>query len=108
MGNLTQDVGALGQYAGFYKGIQAAGGAISWKINGSKVSGLWQIGINLVLFFVCLGPVLRIASTLDSRRVETRGSIAFSGAEVGNDSSMATSGSIAPKDVTSQGNIESI
>lgn len=67
MGNLTSDVGKLGQYAGFYKGIQAAGGAISWKINGSKVSGTWQIVINVVLFFICLLPALRIASQLTDR-----------------------------------------
>jgi hypothetical protein len=75
MANLTTDVSKLGQYAGFYKGIQAAGGAISWKINGSGVSGTAQIVINVALFVICFVPALRIAGRLSDKPLEEEGGL---------------------------------
>jgi hypothetical protein len=73
MGNLTRDVSTLGRYAGFYKGAQAVGGAISWKLNGSGVSGLGQIVVNVALFLVALPLAFMVASKLPSDDGEKSG-----------------------------------
>ncbi|RKP07601.1 UNC93-like protein [Thamnocephalis sphaerospora] len=46
MGALTNDPSVLARYAGLYKGIQSAGGAISWAIDMAEVSYLTQLIIN--------------------------------------------------------------
>jgi hypothetical protein len=84
MGNLTRDVGTLSRYAGFYKGAQAVGGAISWKLNGSGVSGLGQISCNVVLFIAALPLAFIVASKLPDDDGEAN---ELGGGEGGRDSS---------------------
>jgi len=43
MGSLTNDVSTLARYSGFYKAIQSAGGAISWRIDAVYTSYLVEL-----------------------------------------------------------------
>jgi hypothetical protein len=38
MGAITNNSRKLANFAGFYKGIQSAGAAIAWRLNGQKIS----------------------------------------------------------------------
>ncbi|RZC73882.1 hypothetical protein C5167_049363 [Papaver somniferum] len=46
IGALADDSETLSRYAGFYKGIQSAGGAAAWQIDAHKVSLIGQLIIN--------------------------------------------------------------
>ncbi|KAI9595858.1 major facilitator superfamily domain-containing protein [Syncephalis fuscata] len=61
MGALTNDPSLLARYAGLYKGVQSAGGAISWAIASAKVSLLVQLIINWVLLLVAVIPAFYVA-----------------------------------------------
>ncbi|ORY02727.1 MFS general substrate transporter [Basidiobolus meristosporus CBS 931.73] len=49
MGALSNDTHVLARYAGYYKGIQSAGGAISWDIDAKGTGFLVQLIINWAL-----------------------------------------------------------
>ena len=38
MGAITNNSRKLANFAGFYKGIQSAGAAIAWRLNGKKIA----------------------------------------------------------------------
>ncbi|OVA19963.1 Ion channel regulatory protein [Macleaya cordata] len=46
IGALADDSETLSRYAGFYKGVQSAGGAVAWQIDTNKVSLLSQLIVN--------------------------------------------------------------
>ncbi|CAH9099315.1 unnamed protein product [Cuscuta epithymum] len=46
IGALGDDSEILSRYAGFYKGVQSAGGAIAWQVDAQKVSFLKQLIVN--------------------------------------------------------------
>lgn len=50
MGMLSDDMAALGRYAGFYKCVQSASAFVAWKLTGSEVDPLVQLLINWILF----------------------------------------------------------
>lgn len=54
MGKFTSDTRTASIYIGFYKGIQSAGGAISYRINNSNVSAMNEFLICWVLLAVSL------------------------------------------------------
>ncbi|XP_059667335.1 UNC93-like protein 1 [Cornus florida] len=46
IGALADDSETLSRYAGFYKGVQSAGGAVAWQVDTHKVSFLSQLVLN--------------------------------------------------------------
>ncbi|KAK9675158.1 hypothetical protein K7432_018670 [Basidiobolus ranarum] len=54
MGALSNDSQVLARYAGFYKGVQSAGGAIAWDIDAKRNPFMTQFIINWVLLTVSL------------------------------------------------------
>ncbi|ORX90579.1 MFS general substrate transporter [Basidiobolus meristosporus CBS 931.73] len=54
MGALSNDSTVLARYAGFYKGLQSAGGAIAWRIDAVNTAFLTQLIISWALFTVSL------------------------------------------------------
>ncbi|KAL1924388.1 uncharacterized protein VTP21DRAFT_7423 [Calcarisporiella thermophila] len=54
MGAMSNDSMELSRYAGFYKGIQSAGGAISWAIDASSISFLGELLLNWALLLFSL------------------------------------------------------
>ncbi|CAH9110998.1 unnamed protein product [Cuscuta europaea] len=46
IGALGDDSEILSRYAGFYKGVQSAGGAVAWQVDAQKVSFLKQLIVN--------------------------------------------------------------
>ncbi|KAJ1918916.1 hypothetical protein IWQ60_007380 [Tieghemiomyces parasiticus] len=49
MGTLTNDSTQLSRYAGYYKGVQSAGGAVAWRIDAVGTSFLAQFIVNWAL-----------------------------------------------------------
>lgn len=49
MGQLSDDVRVLGRYAGYFKAVQSATAAISWRLGGSEVDPSTQLAINWAL-----------------------------------------------------------
>ncbi|KAI9296872.1 MFS general substrate transporter [Neoconidiobolus thromboides FSU 785] len=71
MGAQTNDASILARYAGFYKGIQSAGGAISWGLDSGKLEYMPQLLINWILLAVACIPALIVAfKTTQSSEVE--------------------------------------
>lgn len=54
MGALSNDVTVLSRYAGFYKGIQSAGAAISWRINAVNTAYMTELIICFALLVASL------------------------------------------------------
>ena len=52
IGNLDDSSSALSRSAGFYKGLQSAGGAVSWSLSSGKVRPSVQLFVNVGLFAV--------------------------------------------------------
>eukprot|EP01068_Selenidium_serpulae_P016489 Selendium_serpulae@DN6304_c0_g2_i3.p1 len=50
------DTALVARFAGFYKGIQSAGGCISWAIDRPNVSYRIQLWINIILFLITIVP----------------------------------------------------
>ena len=46
MGALTNNSRKLANFAGFYKGIQSAGGAITWRLDDVKISYMTMFATN--------------------------------------------------------------
>jgi len=46
MGALTNNSRKLANFAGFYKGIQSAGGAITWRLDDIKISYMTMFATN--------------------------------------------------------------
>ncbi|RKP28067.1 major facilitator superfamily domain-containing protein [Syncephalis pseudoplumigaleata] len=65
MGALTNEPSVLARYAGLYKGVQSAGGAISWAIASGKVSLLTQLIINWGLLVVAVVPAYFVARQVE-------------------------------------------
>ncbi|ORX99072.1 MFS general substrate transporter [Basidiobolus meristosporus CBS 931.73] len=53
MGTMTNDSTTLARYGGYYKGIQSAGGAISWRIDAIGTSYLVEFIICWALLILC-------------------------------------------------------
>ncbi|GKF07355.1 hypothetical protein Tco_0041579 [Tanacetum coccineum] len=49
IGALADDSVILSRYAGFYKGVQSAGGAVAWQIDTHHVPYMNQLIVNWVL-----------------------------------------------------------
>ena len=61
MGALTNNGRKLANFAGFYKGIQSAGGAITWALDDHKISYMNMFASNwglLVGSLLCALPVI--------------------------------------------------
>lgn len=54
MGKFTSDTRTASIYIGFFKGIQSAGGAISYRINNSNLSSMNELLICWILLAVSL------------------------------------------------------
>ncbi|KAK9720790.1 hypothetical protein K7432_003893 [Basidiobolus ranarum] len=54
MGALSNDSTVLARYAGYYKGVQSAGGAIAWRIDAVNTAFLTQLIISWVLFTISI------------------------------------------------------
>lgn len=54
LGKFTSDTRTASIYIGFYKGIQSAGGAISYRINNSNISAMNEFLICWILLAVSL------------------------------------------------------
>ncbi|KAK9762329.1 hypothetical protein K7432_012046 [Basidiobolus ranarum] len=54
MGALSNDSTVLARYAGYYKGIQSAGGAIAWRIDAVETAFLTQLIISWALFTISI------------------------------------------------------
>jgi MFS family permease len=52
IGALTNDSQVLSRYAGFYKGVQSAGAAVSWQVDFHKTPLMAQLVVNWVLITV--------------------------------------------------------
>ncbi|KAF8647623.1 hypothetical protein HU200_065258 [Digitaria exilis] len=52
LGALTNDSQILSRYAGFYKGVQSAGAAVSWQVDFHKTPLMTQLIVNWVLITV--------------------------------------------------------
>jgi hypothetical protein len=68
LGALTNDNRKLANFAGFYKGVQSAGGAVSFRINTLAVSSVNE----LVVCWVLLAGSLLIAASTIIRKVQDR------------------------------------
>ncbi|KAF9974082.1 hypothetical protein BGZ73_002644 [Actinomortierella ambigua] len=51
MGSLSNDAAILSRYAGYYKGIQSAGGAIAWRLNALKIPFMTEL-------IICFGLLI--------------------------------------------------
>ncbi|KAJ9056186.1 hypothetical protein DSO57_1035750 [Entomophthora muscae] len=71
MGSLSSDSLVLTRYAGFYKGIQSAGGAISWAISTTSVSYLTQLIICWVLLELAIPGTLLVVRSLSDQMDES-------------------------------------
>jgi hypothetical protein len=61
MGSLTNNGRKLANFAGFYKGIQSAGGAITWSLDDHGIAYMTMFASNwglLVGSLVCALPVI--------------------------------------------------
>ncbi|KAG0256000.1 hypothetical protein DFQ27_005972 [Actinomortierella ambigua] len=54
MGSLSNDAAVLSRYAGYYKSIQSAGGAISWRLNGIGTPYMTQL---IICFGLLVGSL---------------------------------------------------
>ncbi|CAG8606507.1 2482_t:CDS:2 [Paraglomus brasilianum] len=67
MGALTNETALLSRYTGFYKGVQSAGGAISWRIDAVNTNFLAEMIISWAMITIAfpgmLYVVLRIKDT---------------------------------------------
>ncbi|DBA00065.1 TPA: hypothetical protein N0F65_003731 [Lagenidium giganteum] len=52
MGQMSDDISVLGRYPGYYKAVQSAMAAVSWKIGAVNVNPVTQLFINWVLSVV--------------------------------------------------------
>ncbi|KAH4201800.1 hypothetical protein HBH92_143130 [Parastagonospora nodorum] len=68
LGALTNDNRKLANFAGFYKGVQSAGGAVSFRINTLAVSSVNE----LIVCWVLLAGSLLIAASTIIRKVHDR------------------------------------
>ncbi|RKP12098.1 major facilitator superfamily domain-containing protein [Piptocephalis cylindrospora] len=69
MGASTNDTGRLALYAGFYKGIQSAGGALSWGIDWVGVDYPIQLIISWALFTLALPSAYLVAKRLTDTNI---------------------------------------
>ncbi|KAL1920844.1 uncharacterized protein VTP21DRAFT_11479 [Calcarisporiella thermophila] len=76
MGALTNDPLTLSRYAGFYKSIQSAGGAISWAIDSTSIPYMGEAILNFVLLLVALPGIFVVC-----RQITDTNYISDSGAE---------------------------
>jgi hypothetical protein len=65
MGALTNDNRKLANFAGFYKGVQAAGSAVSFRVNSFSGSSINELITNWIL----LAASLVIATSTIVRRI---------------------------------------
>ncbi|RIB21746.1 major facilitator superfamily domain-containing protein [Gigaspora rosea] len=77
MGALTNDTNVLARYAGYYKAVQSAGGAISWRIDAVGTSYLVQLIICWALLAISIPfaflVVLNIKQTnYDSKSIKEK------------------------------------
>jgi MFS family permease len=66
MGALTNDPRQLALYAGFYKGVQSAGGAFSWALDAANLEFLTQLVVSWALFAVACLPAAIVAKRLSN------------------------------------------
>ncbi|KAG0221788.1 hypothetical protein BGW41_006530 [Actinomortierella wolfii] len=67
MGSLSNDAAVLSRYAGYYKSIQSAGGAISWRLNGIGTPFMTQLIICFALLVGSLPGALFFALRVRDR-----------------------------------------
>ncbi|KIW55631.1 hypothetical protein PV05_04362 [Exophiala xenobiotica] len=99
MGSLTNNGRKLANFAGFYKGIQSAGGAISPQLDANKVAFMTQFAVNWGLLagsLLIAAPVIwtRVKDTTDLEEDlkfsdETKADVAPASAIVGPEGMMA-------------------
>nr|XP_043610292.1 UNC93-like protein 1 [Erigeron canadensis] len=72
IGGLANDSVILSRYAGFYKGVQSAGGAVAWQIDTHHVPFMTQLIVNWVLTTISypLLALLVIKAVKDEDEVE--------------------------------------
>lgn len=64
MGALTNDTAQLARYNGFYKAIQSAGGAISWRIDATGTHYIYQLIICWSLLTVSIPSAMAVARSI--------------------------------------------
>jgi hypothetical protein len=99
MGSLTNNGRKLANFAGFYKGIQSAGGAIAPQLDANKVAFMTQLAVNWGLLagsLLIAAPVIwtRVKDTTDLEddlkfSDETKADVAPASAIVGPEGMMA-------------------
>ncbi|CAG8519829.1 10697_t:CDS:2 [Funneliformis mosseae] len=72
MGALSNDVNELARFTGFYKTIQSAGGAISWRIDTLGISFLDELIICWILLAVAFPGALAVALRVKETNNEER------------------------------------
>ncbi|KAF9974084.1 hypothetical protein BGZ73_002646 [Actinomortierella ambigua] len=61
MGTLSNDATVLSRYAGYYKGVQSAGAAVAWRLNGVGTAYMTQLIICFALLVASLPGALFFA-----------------------------------------------
>ncbi|CAG8722356.1 4710_t:CDS:2 [Cetraspora pellucida] len=72
MGALTNDANLLARYTGYYKAVQSAGGAISWRIDAVGTSYLAQFIICWVLIAISIPFALPVVLRLKDTNYESK------------------------------------
>ncbi|KAJ1958921.1 hypothetical protein GGI12_004613 [Dipsacomyces acuminosporus] len=70
IGTMTNDSQMLARYAGFYKGMQSLGSAISWQLDAHNVPLLTQLIVNWALLDVAIPPMLYVATKIKAQSDE--------------------------------------
>ncbi|KAL1922705.1 uncharacterized protein VTP21DRAFT_10244 [Calcarisporiella thermophila] len=69
MGKLTDDPQKLSHYAGFNKGVQAAGGAVAWAIDGAGITYRTQVVANCVLLLTSIPFTIAVITKIFNQPV---------------------------------------
>ncbi|KAJ1983086.1 hypothetical protein H4R33_004899 [Dimargaris cristalligena] len=76
MGTLSNDATQLSRYAGYYKGVQSAGGAVAWRIDAVGTSFLAQFIANWALLTVSIPLMAPVVWNIkDTTESPTKGAV---------------------------------
>ncbi|CAG8642854.1 18707_t:CDS:2, partial [Gigaspora rosea] len=72
MGALTNDANVLARYTGYYKAVQSAGGAISWRIDAVGTSYLVQLIICWALLAISIPFALLVVLNIKQTNYDSK------------------------------------
>ncbi|KAF9157433.1 hypothetical protein DFQ26_008733 [Actinomortierella ambigua] len=79
MGSLSNDASILSRYAGYYKGVQSAGGAIAWRLNALKIPFMTELIICFALLIASVPGALFFALRVKDYSDEDEGKYVATG-----------------------------